>query len=285
LQDGHCLPYARSDETAHVKEYNIIADGARKTGKGIWDTNRCGKGPAASLTLAIRFHGNGNTKKEKLNDEYVLIRNVGTKAVNLKGWSLRTDLFVNTLKIKKSTVIQPGKALYVRNGVGKNTAGNIHWNLKNGLFTLPNYKTGAGNAVYLKDKLGNYRFWAVYPCAVDCKNPADTLKISRVGYSAPLGSDFIEMMNAGLTPIDLSHFIVYAGTTKSRPFPIGSSIGSGETYRLRFSATGANTRLDQSWGPGFPNLVNSGGVLRIATFDDITVDCAAWGKKSCPVRS
>jgi endonuclease YncB( thermonuclease family) len=155
---GHAVQFTRVLENPLAKAYNNVSFAARKRGKNIWDTNFCGKGPRAQLTVSIRYAQRGRN----LNNEYVTIKNKGKNAVRLHGWHIRPMLHVNKYRFPKGTVLQGGKSIRVRTGKGRNNETDLYWRNPNQIFPNPNKKTGYAPAVYLIDPKGNFRAWKVY---------------------------------------------------------------------------------------------------------------------------
>jgi len=157
LGRGHAVQFTRLGESFHARDYNRVAAQAMKSGKNIWNKRFCGAGPAAKLDLFVQYQ----EKRGDLNSEYVTIKNTGKNAVNLKGWTLRPMLHVYAYLFKNSVVIKPGATLTVHTGKGTNTATDIYWGRTAQLWISPR-STGYGNAAYLVDPRGNFRFWYVY---------------------------------------------------------------------------------------------------------------------------
>lgn len=154
---GHAVQFTRVAESALAKSYNRVAAYARRRGRRIWDTNSCGKGPAAQLRLKVNYA----EKRGSLNTEFVEIRNVGTNTVNLKGWILRTMLHVHFYRFKRNTYLRPGSTLLLHTGKGQDRAGHSYWGRNKQVWLHPR-PNGYGNAAYLIDPEENFRFWSVY---------------------------------------------------------------------------------------------------------------------------
>lgn len=81
-----------------------------------------------------------------LNGEYVVLKNFGTAAVSLKGWTIRDkNGFRYTFK---AFTLKRGKTVTLRTGKGKDTATTMYWG--RGWYVWNNDKDTA----YLRDKAG-----------------------------------------------------------------------------------------------------------------------------------
>jgi len=157
LAQGHAVQFTRYHEIANAAKYNVLAAKARAARKNIWDPNKCGKGPAAKLTLHVTV---GNTTNP--NDEWVTITNVDTRAVNLGGWKIRKSLHIVEVTFPPSVVIPAGGSLRVYSGKGTNGDGKFYLRIGHKIWPRPMPNRHIKTAVYLKDRFGNFRFWHVY---------------------------------------------------------------------------------------------------------------------------
>jgi len=62
---------------------------------------------------------------EVLNDEYVVLKNKGSTAVNLKGWFIMDE--ANHKYYFPSVILQPGQEIVLHTGKGSNTANDLYW--------------------------------------------------------------------------------------------------------------------------------------------------------------
>jgi micrococcal nuclease len=98
---------------------------AIQKGKGLWGACRAHKEENPGVVIVmVQYDAEGDDSKN-LNGEYVLIKNVGNSAVNLKGWKLM-DESGNTFTFPDIT-LSPGEEVRVHSGKGKNTKTDLYW--------------------------------------------------------------------------------------------------------------------------------------------------------------
>ncbi len=98
---------------------------AIQEGDGLWGA--CGAHAEENPTVVIvmvQYDAAGDDSRN-INGEYVLIKNVGSSAVNLKGWKLM-DESGNTFTFPSIT-LSPGEELRVHSGKGENTKTDLYW--------------------------------------------------------------------------------------------------------------------------------------------------------------
>jgi micrococcal nuclease len=101
---------------------------AIQKGKGLWGA--CGahreENPSVVIVM-VQYDAEGDDSKN-LNGEYVLIKNVGSSAVNMEGWKLM-DESGNTFTFPNIT-LSPGDEVRVHSGKGENTKTDLYWGSK-----------------------------------------------------------------------------------------------------------------------------------------------------------
>lgn len=112
-------------------------------------------GPAVRITK-IYYDSPGspdNGGNRSLNGEYIQLKNVTKKAVNLKGWTVRDATkrrdHVYTFK---SFVLKAGKTVTLRTGKGKDTATTVYWGRSGG--TLAYIWNQVKDTAYLRNASG-----------------------------------------------------------------------------------------------------------------------------------
>ncbi|NJF24938.1 lamin tail domain-containing protein [Thermococcus sp. Bubb.Bath] len=119
---------------------------AIQKGKGLWGA--CGthtvENPGVVIVM-VQYNAEGDDSKN-LNGEYVLIKNVGSSAVNLEGWKLM-DESGNTF-IFPNVTLSPGEEVRVHSGKGKNTKTDLYWGSDKPIWN------NEGDTAYLYDSNG-----------------------------------------------------------------------------------------------------------------------------------
>jgi hypothetical protein len=89
--------------------------------------------PASAAQPALRFHGaqydspgKDTRSKASLNAEWVSLVNTGTKAVNLKGWTIR-DTSKHVYTFGNVSIAGKGGRIWLHTGSGTAKGGNRFW--------------------------------------------------------------------------------------------------------------------------------------------------------------
>jgi micrococcal nuclease len=175
VREGQVVPSYQKVEYTFNRLYRQLSEDAAARGVGLWDTDFCGKGPAANLSVRVKWDADGNDSVN-VNGEYVRITNKGSSTVPLAGWWVR-DSATRKLATPEQTrrgfifpsgaKVAPGSSVYVH--VGKKPAspatGHFYYGLSSPIFenvtTNPVY---LGDGAYLFDPQGDMRGWEQYPC-------------------------------------------------------------------------------------------------------------------------
>jgi micrococcal nuclease len=175
VREGQVIPSYQKVEYTNNRTYRALAQTAAAKGIGLWDTNFCGSGPAANLSVRVRWDAEGNDA-QNVNGEYVKVTNHGRSGVSLAGWWVRDS---GTRPASSKTAsrrgyifpagarVAAGKSVYVH--IGKKpanpAAGHFYYGLSSPIFenvtAAPAY---LGDGAYLFDPRGNLREWQQYPC-------------------------------------------------------------------------------------------------------------------------
>ena len=70
--------------------------------------------------------GRDDRTNAHINGEYVVLKNTGTKALDVTGYSIK-DAANHTFVFPRGTRIAAGKQIMVRTGKGANTASTLYW--------------------------------------------------------------------------------------------------------------------------------------------------------------
>lgn len=175
VREGQVIPSYQKVEYTHNKQYRQLSEDAAARGVGLWDTNFCGPGPLASLSLTVKWDAEGNDSLN-VNGEYVKITNLGSSRVKLAGWWVRDSATRKLATLKQSrrgfifptgATVAAGKSVYVHVGKkpAKAAAGHFYYGLSKPIFENP---TAApvylGDGAFLFDPQGDLRNWQQYPC-------------------------------------------------------------------------------------------------------------------------
>ena len=162
MKEGHGLFLGNSVEYRKNRSYMAAAQDAKRAGKNLWDPDYCGTGPAANLTVSVKYDAVGKDAIN-LNGEYLRVVNRGSSTVSLAGWHVRDGGPFNYY-FPSWAKVAAGKTIYVHVGKGTSSGINFYWGRTSPVFDNPNgYPTYSGDGGYLFDPLGNLRASAMWP--------------------------------------------------------------------------------------------------------------------------
>lgn len=175
VREGHVIPSYQRVEYAHNRSYRALAQAAAARGVGLWDTDFCGQGPAADLSVRVRWDADGDDGKN-VNGEYVKITNRGRSTVNLGGWWVRdsatrpgADRVASRRGyiLPREATVAPGASLVVHVGRRPATPAprRFYYGRSSPIFENATPGPSAlGDGAYLFDPQGDLREWHQYPC-------------------------------------------------------------------------------------------------------------------------
>ena len=285
LNAGHALPLVIPPETGRWKTYFTAAEKAAAAHKNLWDPTYCGSGPSQStpISLWVNYDGDGD-ERLNVNTEYIRIRNLGTVALPLDGWWVRSAA-QDSYWFPKGTRVQPGSTLTLRVGKGTNTATTLYWGYTTAHFKNVDETGGFGDGGYLYDPDGDVRAHAIYPCLYACSDSLQGKVNLSVNYDAP-GDDvdnpngeYVVVSPRSTTPIDLAYKVLSVGSS-TYEIPRGTVVNPGEELVVRMGK-GTSSRLMQFWGRTNGVMVNTGGAMILRLTEDVRIACTAWGTGRC----
>lgn len=280
-------------EPAYNARYHVYAEQAMRAGVGIYDTDFCNPGPRQGTRISMYIQWNGysvKAQKNIVNGEYVRIFNPSSKALSIAHWVLRDSSHVRAYSFPKGAQIPARGSVVVRAGNGKNTKHTFYWRLSSNPFRNAVFgQAWPGDGLYLVDRDGDFRTWFVYPCASDCSDPLEgQVQISKVVYDAA-GSDQtnpngerVEIKSTSSKPVNLSWYVI-DNPPYTKVIPGGTILKPGETMVLKMgsgTSTLSTSPVRLYLGARRGVLNNTGDIVSLRTFDEIRLDCYAWGDKS-----
>jgi endonuclease YncB( thermonuclease family) len=162
MKEGHGLFLGHGVEYRKNRSYMAAAQDAKRAGKNLWDPDYCGVGPAANLTVSVKYDAVGKDASN-LNGEYLRVVNHGSTAVSLAGWHVRDGGPYN-YNFPSWAKVAAGKTIYVHVGRGTSSGVNFYWGRTAPVFDNPTGSpTYNGDGGYLFDPKGNLRASAMWP--------------------------------------------------------------------------------------------------------------------------
>ncbi len=152
LTNGYARVYVSKFDK--LNEYQQAEYYAKSNYIGLWNWKNTGSSqntisPSNTNTkLTITYihadaEGNDNYN---LNDEYIKIKNTGSSAIDMTGWSIQ-DEAGNTYHFPNGFIIQPGSEV-IYSGSGTNTNSQLYWGAQHAIWN------NNGDTIYIIDSTG-----------------------------------------------------------------------------------------------------------------------------------
>jgi endonuclease YncB( thermonuclease family) len=149
LEEGLVFPFLHYSETTHNKAYMKAAERAKEKHLGLWNKNNHCSTKADSFDvhfdLEVQVDAVGYDKKN-LNGEWVKIKNISGRDVDISGWWLR-DSALHFFRFPANTNLVNNEDIIVYGGKGEASDNIYYWGNKKPIFD--NHAEG----VYLHDYL------------------------------------------------------------------------------------------------------------------------------------
>jgi len=128
IEQGYARVYTEVDYTKK-SGYLEYQKSAIDNSTGLWACKnqlqqKTGKFGGPVIILDVHYDADGDDSVN-LNDEYIVLKNIGDSAVNLQGWYME-DVSLNKYYFP-DILIQSGSTLTVHSGIGINTPENLYW--------------------------------------------------------------------------------------------------------------------------------------------------------------
>lgn len=131
----------------HRERLMAAQEEARAAGRGIWT--------GTSNVLLSIVQVNAKLKgKNAIKDEYIMIQNLGTNALEMTGWTLLDE--GNNRYLFPNFILGPGAKVTVRSGVGRNTANDLFWGSRRAVWN------NDGDTILIKDTKGRLVLTHIY---------------------------------------------------------------------------------------------------------------------------
>ncbi len=269
---GHWFTVA--NEAAMSSLYRDVIKSAQQRKVGIWNPNLCGENEQPDANILLRV----NRSAGAINDEWVSVRNLGAAPVDLSGWRIRDTGNAAVYTFPEGSVLNGGDYRTIRTGVG--IPGGVDGRtLFLGKKSLVYQNPGSGpylvgDAAYLLDRYGNYRFTREYPCHNGCDlDPLEgSIVISELSLGKKKGktraaTQYVRLLNNGSTTQCLDGYRVETGNTVIR-FDPGTCLAPGATWTLR-GGVGKNTSTNRFLGRTIPMLWSNGSLKLISDREQV----------------
>ena len=145
-------------DTAHSYRFDAAQEEAETASRGMWAPDACGEAAEADLVIVeLRYDAEGDDS-QNLNDEWIRIRNNGTRAVDLTGWGIKDESASNRFRFPSGFTLLPDAGVTVYSGCGDNTDTALYW-----CSTGSAIWNNSGDTVLVTDPAGNTHTSHSYP--------------------------------------------------------------------------------------------------------------------------
>ncbi len=97
-------------------------------GVGMWSPEACGTGPRPPIVITSIDADPPGPDRVALDQEVVTLTNIGDRAVDIGGWTLRDESSTNRYRFPTGTVLDPGDEIRVDSGATGFGSGTPVWN-------------------------------------------------------------------------------------------------------------------------------------------------------------
>lgn len=269
---GHWFTVA--NEAAMSSLYRDVIKSAQQRKVGMWDPGLCGESEQPDANIGLRINRSAGT----VNEEWISVNNLGAAPVDLSGWRIRDTGNAAMYTFPPGSMLNPGDYRTIRSGVGS-PGGPDGRTLYLGKKTLVYQNPGSGpylvgDAAYLLDRYGNYRFTREYPCFNGCEldTREGNVVISELSLGKKKGAkraatQYVRLLNNGPTTQCLDGYRIETGDTVIR-FDPGTCLASGTTWTLR-GGIGINTTSNRFLARSIPMLWATGSLKLISDREQV----------------
>jgi len=140
VKRGFANSYTYPPDVKYNEEFLEAERYARENNLGLWLKSKM---DIVKITIKYDARGNDNVN---LNDEYVIMENIGSGSVDIDGWTIK-DSGTNIYTFKKYSFESCSK-IYLFTGSGKDGAGKFYWGSSKPIWNNDN------DTLYLRDRDG-----------------------------------------------------------------------------------------------------------------------------------
>jgi len=142
LKRGFANIYTCPPDVKYIDEFLEAERFARENNLGLWQ-----KSEINMVKVEINYDARGNDSNN-LNDEYVIIKNMGTESINIYGWTIK-DSATNIYKFNSRYLFEPDTTIYLFTGSGKDKEGKFYWGSSKPIWNNDH------DTLYLRDREGS----------------------------------------------------------------------------------------------------------------------------------
>jgi len=150
VRRGAAIARRYPPDTALADRLDAAQEEAETASRGMWASDACGEAADGDLVIVeLRYDAEGDDS-QNLNDEWIRIRNDGTRAVDLTGWGIKDESASNRFSFTSGFTLSPDAEVTVFSGCGDDTAAALYW-CSSGSAIWNN----SGDTAFITDPSGN----------------------------------------------------------------------------------------------------------------------------------
>ena len=267
-------------EDAANARYSVLSQKAAAARRGLFSPNACGIGPNEGHPIGLwaQWDADGNDR-EDVNGEYVKIRNYDVNnPLPLDGWYLR-DSGLRRFTFPPGSAIPPNSSVTVYAGMGENFGTEFFWGLSAPVFeNTSKADPDIGDGAYLFDPQGDIRAWMIYPCKVDCANPAQ----GQIAIERAAAQGRVRLAHQHRRGADRPRALRAQDAALLLRVPAGDGARARPDDPRPHRGRPVRRHRDRPvLGHANQILNNSGDMATLSTYNDVQIACTAYGSKSC----
>lgn len=150
VRRGAAISRRYPPDTALSDRFDAAQEEAEAESRGMWAPDACGEAAEGDLTIVeLRYDAEGDDS-QNLNDEWIRIRNDGTRSVDLTGWGIKDESASNRFSFPSGFTLSPDAEVTIYSGCGEDTDTALYW-CSSGSAIWNN----SGDTAFITDPSGN----------------------------------------------------------------------------------------------------------------------------------
>jgi micrococcal nuclease len=125
IEKGHGLAVA--GDHPRSGEFAAAVDTAWARRRGMWGPSACGDAVSTTIEIFALEADPPGDDNERVNEEFVVLRNTGTAAADLSGWRLRDESSTHRFQFADGSLLEAGARLTIHSGCGPDSVTDLYW--------------------------------------------------------------------------------------------------------------------------------------------------------------
>jgi micrococcal nuclease len=140
IKRGFANAYSYPPDVKYTEKFLEAERYARENNLGLWL-----KSKVDIVKIEINYDARGNDNIN-LNDEYVMVKNIGTGSIDVNGWTVKDS--GTSIYMFKRYLLEPGSTIYLFTGSGSDGEGRFYWGSSRPIWN------NDSDTLYLRDREG-----------------------------------------------------------------------------------------------------------------------------------